>query len=134
MPRIKKPPTSKKYKQPKLPESAIQRAVVVYLEKCFDGLFFHVPNEGKRNQIWGWQQGIKAGVPDLCMLWWDETNRIPRIGFIELKSATNGLSDNQQRWRESLIALGVYWGLGRSVNDVQDLLENWGAPLKGRIV
>jgi hypothetical protein len=117
-----------------LTESAIQRAVVVYLEKCFDGLFFHIPNEGKRSQIWGWQQGIRAGVPDLCVLWWDETNKIPRIGFIELKAGKNDLRDSQVRWRESLIALGVYWGLARSVNDVQDLLDNWDAPLKGRIV
>ena len=66
-------------------------------------LLFHIPNGGSRNQIEARhlkEQGVKPGVPDLCLpvargLWHGL--------FIELKRQKGGrVSDAQRRWLEDL--------------------------------
>lgn len=66
-------------------------------------LLFHIPNGGSRNQIEARhlkEQGVKPGVPDLCLpvargLWHGL--------FIEMKRQKGGrVSDAQRRWLEDL--------------------------------
>ena len=69
-------------------------------------MLFHIPNGGKRDARTAAilkRQGVKAGVPDLCL-------PVPRGGyhglFIELKAKGGRLSDNQERWIKALTIEG----------------------------
>ena len=70
-------------------------------------LLYHVPNGGSRNKIEAARlqaQGVKAGVPDLCL-------PVARGGnhglYIELKRQRGGrISEEQVRWIEELMKQG----------------------------
>lgn len=67
-------------------------------------LLYHIPNEGKRNPRRAKVEGIKAGVPDLCL-------PVPRGGnhgaYIEMKRRKGGkITVQQTRWMEQLMAQG----------------------------
>lgn len=70
-------------------------------------LMYHIVNEGRRSYRSGAElrkQGMKAGVPDICL-------PVPRGGFgalyIEMKRAKGGrVSDAQDWWIEKLNAAG----------------------------
>lgn len=82
-------------------ESLEQTAVVNYCD--FRNIpVFHIPNGGSRNKKEAKnlkKQGVKAGVPDLCI-------PIARHGFhglyIEMKYGTNKLTEKQAEWLELL--------------------------------
>lgn len=61
-------------------------------------MLYHIPNGGSRNKIEAAhlkQQGVKAGVPDLCL----PVARGEYHGlYIELKYGKNKLTENQKRW------------------------------------
>ena len=65
-------------------------------------LLYHIPNGGSRNKIEAYnlkRQGVKAGVPDLCL----PVARGKYHGlYIELKHGKNKLSDNQKIWLKRL--------------------------------
>ena len=61
-------------------------------------LMFHIPNGGKRNKYEAAnlkRQGVKAGVPDICL-------PVSREGYhglyIELKYGKNTKTENQSKW------------------------------------
>lgn len=65
-------------------------------------LLYHIPNGGSRNSIEAYhlkQQGVKAGVPDLCL-------PVPRGTYhglyIEMKVKGNKPTANQKEWIEKL--------------------------------
>ena len=65
-------------------------------------LLYHIPNGGKRDAKEAAnlkRQGVKAGVPDLCL-------PVPRGGFhglyIELKAGTNKPTEKQTEWLAAL--------------------------------
>lgn len=65
-------------------------------------LLFHIPNGGSRNRLEAAnlkQQGVKAGVPDLCL-------PVARGGFhglyIEMKYGKNKPTENQNEWMNAL--------------------------------
>ena len=65
-------------------------------------LIYHIPNGGSRNTLEAEnlkRQGVKAGVPDLCL-------PVARNGFhglyIEMKYGRNKTTDSQDEWREAL--------------------------------
>ena len=67
---------------------------------------FHIPNESVGGQGWlirNRQLGVKAGVPDLFY-------PVPMKGyhglFIEMKSETGRLSQQQKKWLKALADLG----------------------------
>lgn len=70
-------------------------------------LLYHVPNEGRRSYRTGRalkEQGMKAGVPDICL-------PVPRgkyaALYIELKRKKGGkVSDHQQEWITALNKAG----------------------------
>ncbi len=77
-------------------------------------LLYHVPNGGKRNAAEAAhlkRQGVKAGVPDLCL-------PVPRGKYhglyIELKAKNNQPTETQIDWLKALAAQGfktaVCWG------------------------
>lgn len=74
-------------------------------------LMYHIPNEGKRSQIGGAMlkaQGLKAGVPDVCL-------PVPRGKFhglyIELKAGKNRATEKQLEWMDKLSAQGYITAL-----------------------
>lgn len=65
-------------------------------------LLYHIPNGGSRNKIEAAnlkRQGVKAGVPDICL-------PVARSGFhglyIELKAGRNKATEKQQEWLTAL--------------------------------
>ncbi len=77
-------------------------------------LLYHVPNGGSRNKIEAAnlkKQGVKKGVPDLCL-------PVPRGSYhglyIELKAKKNKPTQEQENWLAALDAQGyktaVCWG------------------------
>ena len=102
-----------KPKQPQCPHEDEEQAAVLawanghrqqYPALC---MLFHVPNGGHRGKAEAGRfkaQGVKAGVPDLCL-------PVPRGGchglWIEMKRRKGGtVSDDQQWWLEELNARG----------------------------
>lgn len=66
-------------------------------------LLYHIPNEGKRSKVYGAalkRQGLKKGVPDLCL-------PVARGGFhglyIEMKRKGEKPSADQLAWIENLV-------------------------------
>jgi len=69
-------------------------------------LMFHIPNGGKRDAVTGANlkaQGVKAGVPDICL-------PVPRGAFhglyIEMKYGKNKLTADQKWWLVALSQQG----------------------------
>lgn len=85
-------------------------------------LLFSIPNAGKRSAQeanWMIAEGLKAGVPDLFLA----VMRHGKSGlFIEMKSSTGKLSENQIKWRDRLINQGYEWALCRSANEAIDVI------------
>ena len=72
-------------------------------------LLHHIPNGGTRDAIEGRhlkQQGVKQGVPDLCL----PVSRGQYHGlYIEMKTEKGRTSDAQDWWGERLLAQGYFW-------------------------
>lgn len=74
-------------------------------------LLYHIPNGGARDPIEGRhlrQQGVKRGVPDLCL-------PVARGGYhalyIELKTDTGRATVEQKWWGEQLLRAGYAWNV-----------------------
>ena len=92
---------------------------------------YHVPNGGKRfigtaKKLK--RQGVKAGVPDLCL-------PVPRGVhhglYIELKVGKNKTSEKQDNWLEALAAYGysvhVFWNREEAQAKIIEYLKLKGA-------
>ena len=69
-------------------------------------LLYHIPNGGKRDRIVAAKlkaQGVKPGVPDLCL-------PVPRGKYhglyIEMKDGKNKTTESQNKWLAALSAQG----------------------------
>lgn len=90
-------------------------------------LLHHIPNGGKRDKVTAAilkREGVKSGVPDLCL-------PVPRGGFhglyIELKAGKNIPTPSQSWWIEQLSAQG-YWatwcvGADEAIHIIKKYLE-----------
>ncbi len=89
-------------------------------------LIFHIPNGGSRNKLEAAnlkRQGVKAGVPDLCL-------PAARCGFhglyIEMKYGSNKTTDNQEEWLEALDFQGyktaVCYGADEAIKVISEYL------------
>lgn len=105
-----------------------ERQVCVYPELK---LLYHVPNGGKRNigtAVKLKKQGVKAGVPDLCL-------PVPRGVhhglYIELKVGKNKTSEKQDNWLEALAEQGysvhVFWSREEAQEKIIEYLKLKGA-------
>lgn len=72
-------------------------------------LLFHIPNGGTRDPVEAKhlkQQGVKPGVPDLCL----PVARGRYHGlYIEMKTESGRTSGEQKWWGEHLLAQGFFW-------------------------
>ena len=88
-------------------------------------LLYHVPNGGKRDATTGRalkRQGVKAGVPDLCL-------SVARGGYhglyIELKAGKNTTSPKQKEWINDLGQQGYYAAVCRGWEEAKETIENY---------
>lgn len=90
-------------------------------------LLYHVPNGGSRKRLEAAnlkRQGVKAGVPDLCL-------PVARGGFhglyIEMKYGKNKTSENQKQWLSDLRKQGyaaeVCYGWEQAAEMITKYLE-----------
>ena len=92
-------------------------------------LLYHIPNGGSRNAIEALNlkmQGVKAGVPDLCM-------PVARGGYhglyIEMKRRKGGkISPEQESWLDALREQGykavICWGWEEAKNIMEEYLND----------
>jgi len=106
----------------KVSEDDIHKSIVEYL-RLRGIVFFHIPNESRAPVQYRAKLkalGVRAGVPDLCVL------LKYGVGFIEIKSPTGRLSPTQKDFRQDCEKRGIPWGLARSIEDAESLLTQWG--------
>lgn len=105
-------------------EHKIQAAIVSYLRRVAPDIFVYaIPNGGGRSLSEGKKlkaEGVRAGVPDLGLILPDG-----RAAFLEVKTATGGLSPLQRGFRDWCAARGVPWALVRSIEDAAAALAAW---------
>ena len=90
-------------------------------------LLYHIPNGGSRNRIEAAnlkRQGVKAGVPDLCL----PVARAHWHGlYIEMKAGKNTTTEKQDGWISDLRAQGyaaeVCYGWERAAEVITKYLE-----------
>lgn len=87
-------------------------------------LLFHIPNGGSRNQIEAKHlkaQGVKPGVPDLCL---PVARGIWHGLYIEMKRQKGGrVSDAQRRWLEDLERQGYRAEIACGWQEAAQILE-----------
>lgn len=103
-----------------------------------EAFWFHVPNQGisqgkwatKHDRISGARfkrQGLKAGVPDNCVIWNGKAH------FVELKSRKGKASPAQKVVIPALEAAGAPVVIAYSLEEVMDALAAWGIPLRATL-
>lgn len=115
-------------------ESAEQEALMDWANRASGkwpelALLYHIPNGGSRNEIEAVhlrRQGVKAGVPDLCL-------PVARGGchglYIELKRREGGrISANQSAWLMALNAQGYAAVVCNGWEEAKSTIESY---LKG---
>ena len=109
----------------KLRESDLQISVIEYLDLVKPNAFyFHVPNAsmatpGFRKTLK--RMGLKAGISDLLFI---RPGGV--LGAIELKLVGGRQSDNQEDFQAVCIYYGVDYKIARSIQEVIDILRDWG--------
>tara|TARA_R110000824_G_scaffold100352_2_gene238655 strand:- start:2290 stop:2772 length:483 start_codon:yes stop_codon:yes gene_type:complete len=127
------PATTKRKRKPKnaLPtENQEQRAVVKVL-RDHQIPFIHVPNEGKRNRVSGWNLkmlGLSAGFPDLICF--QSPPKFPNskglvIEMKRAKKSASRVSPEQKKWLKTLEQHGyicmVAWGAAEAIAKLEEL-------------
>ena len=112
-------------------EEALHRAVVRYLQWALpaDATFYHPANGGLRSKVTAARMvalGVRAGIPDLAIVWKG------RALFIELKAPRGQLSAHQKQMINKLIYCGAEVMCCRSVECVYGSLVELGVPLRAR--
>lgn len=95
-------------------------------------LIFHIPNGGSRNTLEAAnlkRQGVKAGVPDLCL----PVARQNYHGlYIEMKWGKNKTTENQKWWLQALQGQGyktaVCYGADEAIKVIRDYLGSKEKP------
>lgn len=115
------------------PEQGLHRAVADYLRMALpedgDVFWFHCPNGGMRNKAEAAmfkRMGVKAGVPDICIV------HDAQFYGIELKDIDAPLSQAQKKTHRSLREAKAKLVTCRSVDDVQQALDRWNIPVRCR--
>jgi hypothetical protein len=108
-------------------EVRLHAAVMRYLRTVLvDCRAFHIPNGGKRSAETARLMkalGTMPGVFDIEIL-----APGPRTFWLECKSDTGRLSDEQESFRVDLIKMGFPYAVVRSLDDVRDFILQNGIP------
>ena len=125
------PRNSKAESMPVPTESQEQQSLFLwaaYLRGKFPelDLLYHIPNGGKRGKGEGGRfkaEGVKAGVPDICL-------PVARGGYhglyIELKRQKGSrLHETQKEWLESLTKQGYYTAVCHGWQMAADVIEKY---------
>ena len=111
-------------------EAHFQFQVVEYLNAVLPVgcVFHHSPNEGRRHVAYKVKlkkSGTQAGWPALEIFVPSEfsTSGSPRSIFLELKTKKGRISEMQKIRRDELLAAGCEWNLCRSLDDVEQFLD-----------
>ena len=95
-------------------------------------LLYHIPNGGSRNRLEAAnlkRQGVKAGVPDLCL----PVTRGRYHGlYIEMKYGKNKTSEEQNKWLDALAWQGYAVAVCYGWEKAQELIVKY-LSLKGDI-
>ena len=114
------------------PEQDLQRAVAEFLDLALprpDAWWTTIPagGGGKVRGAFLKAAGLKAGVPDILIIWRG------RAYWIELKSWAGKPSPAQVEVRNMLRLAGCSAEIARTVTDVELWCLGWGIPLRGRL-
>jgi hypothetical protein len=93
------------------------------LQGTLKGVWFHVPNEGKRHPIVGCimrAMGMHSGIHDFAFLW-DTGSATAEVKVGKAKPTEN--QSNVAKWCQ---AEGVHTAVWRSVEDMRTSLHEWG--------
>ena len=114
------------------PETLLQIQIVEYLSLIAqknDFIFFSIPNEGAMTGAGGKmpfalmttlkKMGMLPGIHDLCII------KNGRAYFIEVKTETGKVKENQQIIINSLYKIGCGIVIVRNIEDVKDALYFW---------
>ena len=106
-------------------EHKIQTALIEYLTLNAkpEILYFAIPNGGLRNIRVAQRmkaEGLRPGVADLCFM-------LPqgKCAWLELKTKTGQLSDQQHGFKTRCRELGHLWAMARSVEEAIPHLAAW---------
>lgn len=109
-------------------ELSIQIRLRKELKKRAPGVAFVAIPNGAQRTAWAGikakQEGLQRGFPDCMVLAPDQ-----RIAFLEIKTATGVLSDDQHVWLNFLTKSGFNCGVYRSVETAMAALREWGFPV-----
>ena len=86
-------------------------------------LLFHIPNGGSRDAVEARhlkQQGVKSGVPDLCLP--VARDRFHAL-YIEMKTEKGRVRPEQRWWMDRLAMSGNYATVCRGWRDAVDTIE-----------
>jgi hypothetical protein len=113
-------------------EEKLQRDVLAFLHLALptDAIVFAIPNGGLRSKKVAQRlsgQGVKAGIPDLQVIWRG------RAYFIELKTASGRQSVQQRHMANTLHYCGAHVMLCRSLGDVERSLREATIPLRASV-
>ena len=112
----------------------MQIAIVAYLRKALPSHYrvFAVPNgrfqASPRTIARLKAEGLTPGVWDMCIIRSDGW-----CAWIEVKSGAGKLSPAQVEFGDWLSAGGASTAVVRSVSEVEEVLREWGVPLKARV-
>lgn len=104
---------------PEATEIQIQATIVQWLQRCVRCRVAAIPNGMKVSMSVARRakrEGMSAGAPDLVVAYCHEGEA--RTLWIEVKTRIGRLSEEQQRWREDLQAMGHDHLVARSLDDV----------------
>jgi len=97
-------------------------------------LLYHIPNGGKRDKATAARlkrEGVKAGVPDICL----PVARGRYHGlYIELKAGKNTVTDNQSRWLTELTKQGYCTAVCYGWESASKVIEEYLSIPDGRKV
>lgn len=126
----------KKFRGRIIPSEHTQQALLISWADLVKGqypelqLLFAIPNGGARSARAGAmlkREGVKAGVPDLCL---PVARRIWHSLYIELKAGDGRLSEKQKDWVEALSQQGNLVAVAYSFEEAKGILVDY---LEGRL-
>jgi hypothetical protein len=113
------------------PTEAEEQAALFQWAKLSEGskpqlrLLYAIPNGGSRHRLEAAnlkRQGLKAGVPDICLAY---PSGVYHGLYIELKVGKNKPSDKQKEWLASLRAAGYMTAVCYGFQEAKDMIEKY---------